>query len=74
MRCSGSLSKTTFFIALEQRLADYLKWLKVFTALNGTEELSDLGVDLLTQIDQAIAQVPTEESPSVVLMFGTTSA
>jgi iron complex transport system substrate-binding protein len=64
------------YIALEYNgFADYLKWLKVFTALNGTEELyQTLGVDLLTQIDQAIAQVPTEESPSVMLMFGTTSS
>ena len=55
--------------------ADYLKWLKIFTALNGTEELyTAQGTDLLTEIDDIIAQIPDMDNPTVMFMFGTTSS
>lgn len=64
------------YIAIEYNgFADYLKWLKVFTALNGTDELYETsGTALFAEIDATIAALPTEEGPTVMLMFGTTSS
>ncbi len=64
------------YIAMEyDSFGDYLKWLKVFTALTGeTEVYQETGVALLDQIDTIVKQVPAEGNPTVLLMFGTSSS
>lgn len=64
------------YIAMEyDSFSDYLKWLRVFTALTGKEDLyKTTGTALLDEIDGIIKKVPAEKSPKVLLMFGTSSS
>lgn len=64
------------YIAMEyDSFSDYLKWLKVFTALTGKEDLYETtGTALLNEIDGIIKNVPVQNNPKVLLMFGTSSS
>ncbi len=64
------------YIAMEyDSFSDYLKWLKVFTALTGKDEIyASTGTALFDEIDSIIKKVPAENNPSVLLMFGTSKS
>ncbi len=48
----------------------YLKTLRIFTALNDREDLyKEKGLDVKEEIDEIISKVPDENNPSVLLLF-----
>lgn len=64
------------YIAMEyDSFKDYLKYLKIFTALTGNEQLYQTqGLDLLHKINETVGKVPSENNPNALLMFGTSSS
>lgn len=54
---------------------DYLKWLKVFTALNNNDDLfNTLGLQQVDKVNEILSKVPKENNPDVMLIFGTSSS
>lgn len=54
---------------------DYLKYLKVFTALTGNEDMYEKdGTKLLEEITTTINSIPNENNPKVLLMLGTSKS
>ncbi|MFV0519315.1 MAG: ABC transporter substrate-binding protein [Lachnospirales bacterium] len=64
------------YITMEYNsMSDYLKYLKIFTALTGNEDLYiENGENVLNDVNETIAKVPSENNPTVLLIFGTTSS
>ena len=55
--------------------SDYLYILKIFTSLNGRDDLyTKNGTDLLTQINEIIAKTSSQKSPSVLLLFASSKS
>jgi iron complex transport system substrate-binding protein len=64
------------YISMEyDSFKDYLKYLKIFTALTGHEALYKTdGLEVLARINETVKKVPNENNPNVLLMFATTSS
>lgn len=64
------------YIAMEYNsFNDYLKWLKIFTALNGTEEIFDqISTEKVDAVNQTIEKTEGQENPDILLIFGTSSS
>ncbi len=56
-------------------IEDYLKYLKVFTSLNGEEELyKEYRDSTIKGVNEILEKVPSENNPDVLLILGATSS
>ncbi len=64
------------YIALEYNtFEDYLKFVKIFSELNGQPELyEEYGTKVMEDIINVVQQVPKEEEKTVLLIFGTSKS
>jgi len=61
------------YIAMDYKgLSDYLKWLKVFSFLNDTDDYQTTGKKIIKNISNIIALVPKGSQIKGLLIFGTT--
>ncbi|VEU81189.1 ABC transporter substrate-binding protein [Haploplasma axanthum] len=61
------------YISMEYNgLGDYLKFLKVFSFLNETDNYDKTGKKIIENIASIISKVPKENNPKALLVFGTT--
>lgn len=64
------------FITMEYNsFKDYLKYLKIFTALTGNEDLYESkGLNVAKDINKIINMIPDENNPDVLLILGTSKS
>lgn len=63
------------YISMEYNgISDYLKYLKLFSAINNTNNYEETGKKVVGNIAKIIAQVPENNNPKALLIFGTTKS